>query len=349
MRLHDSTPMSHAIRGPGQKPAKADDEQRQVSQGIEAMFVRQMLEASHLFDGIGGHPMMQGMMLERLADSVVAGGSLGIGDQISKPTSAKSSDFGIGSADELSLLRPRRAEPVSDGLGADWSINLEAISLPDDLLPAAAKQALADGRVAGLEQGGTVEQALQRSWRPVIGQPTGDTGVIPLAQAASNAVLGEGPKTIRQVGCLLTSLTMVSNTLTNARRTVEEANSLVTAAGGFRGVDMRFGQASETLGLYTTARGAFDGDTQAIDVALESGKPVIAGVDFKEGSSSALGGTDHFLVLTGRTSDGGYTAIDAANGKPLTFTRDDAGALRSGRYRLSEFIAVESRPPRPSA
>jgi GNAT superfamily N-acetyltransferase len=36
--------MSHAIRGPGQKPAKADDEQRQVSQGIEAMFVLEPLD-----------------------------------------------------------------------------------------------------------------------------------------------------------------------------------------------------------------------------------------------------------------------------------------------------------------
>lgn len=310
--------------------------------------MRQMLEASHLFDGIGGHPMMQGMMLEQLADSVVVGGSLGIGDQIAKTGAHKSPEVGIGSADELSLLRPRRANAIGESLGAEWSINLESISLPDDLLPAAAQQALADGRVVGLEQGGSIEMALQRSWKPVTGQPTGDTGVVPLAQAASNAVLGEGPKTIRQVGCLLTSLTMVSNTLTNARRTVEEANDVVTAAGGFRGVDMRFGPASERLGLRTTARGAFDGNTQPIDRALNTGKPVIAGVDFKDGSSSALGGTDHFLVLTGRTADGGYTAIDAANGKPLTFTRDETGALRAGRYRLSEFITLEPRSPGPT-
>jgi hypothetical protein len=348
VRLLDTTPTPHPIRGPGQKPAKADDEQRQVSRGIEAMFMRQMLEASHLFDGIGGHPMMQGMMLEGLADSVVAGGSLGIGDQIATPASKKSPEVGIGSADELSLLRPRRADTIGDSFGAEWSINLESISLPDDLLPSAAQQALAEGRVSGLEQGGSVEMALQRSWKPVIGQPTGETGVIPLAQAASHAVLGEGPKTIRQVGCLLTSLTMVSNTITQTRRTVEEANDVVTAAGGFRGVDMRFGPASETLGLRTTARGAFDGNTQPIDRALLGGKPVIAGVDFKEGSSSSLGGTDHFLVLTGRTTDGGYTAIDAANGKSLTFTRDDSGALRAGRYRLSEFITLEPRSSGPT-
>ena len=351
MRLHDTTSTSTPLHGAAPRQAtSSEDERQKVNSGIEAMFVRQMLEASHLFNGVGGHPMMQGMMLERLADSVVKGGSLGIGEAISNPGAPRSEavasstdDFGIGSADELMLLRPRRAESLTSFGDADWSIDMESLALPDDMLPVAAREAMDEGRISGLPRGATVDMALQRSWRPVEGTPVGDTGVVPLAQANSNAVLGEGPKTIRQVGCLLTSLTMVSNTLTSQRRSVDEANRIVTTAEGFRGVNMRFGPASEALGLRTTARGAFAGDTGAMDAALAGGKPVIAGVDFKDGSSSALGGTDHFLVITGRDDKGGYTGIDAANGKPLTFTRDDTGALRAGRYRLSEFITLEER------
>lgn len=371
MRLHDTTSGSSLLHGAApHKATSSEDERQKVNSGIEAMFVRQMLEASHLFNGVGGHPMMQGMMLERLADSVVKGGSLGIGEAISNPGAARSEagakstsaepaslrganqphvgqaaadEFGIASADELMLLRPLHTESLKAFGGSDWSIDMDSLALPDDLLPQAAREAMDEGRIAGLPRGATIDMALQRSWRPVAGNPLGDTGVIPLAQANSNAVLGEGPKTIRQVGCLLTSLTMVSNTLTTNRRSVEEANDIVTSAGGFRGVNMRFGPASESLGLRTTARGAFDGDTSAIDAALAGGKPVIVGVDFKEGSSSALGGTDHFLVITGKNAEGSYTGIDAANGKPLAFSRTDAGELRSGRYRLSEFITLEER------
>jgi hypothetical protein len=390
VRLHDTTSTSSPLHGAApHKATSSEDERQKVNSGIEAMFVRQMLEASHLFNGVGGHPMMQGMMLERLADSVVKGGSLGIGEAISNPGAARSEagakstsaepaslrganqphvgqaaadgfaplrspniphihrpeadEFGIASADELMLLRPRHTESLKAFGGGDWSIDMDSLALPDDLLPQAAREAMNEGRISGLPRGATIDMALQRSWRPVAGNPLGDTGVIPLAQANSNAVLGEGPNTIRQVGCLLTSLTMVSNTLTTNRRSVEEANDIVTSAGGFRGVNMRFGPASESLGLRTTARGAFDGDTSAIDAALAGGKPVIVGVDFKDGSSSALGGTDHFLVITGKNSEGSYTGIDAANGRPLTFSRTDAGELRAGRYRLSEFITLEER------
>lgn len=371
MRLHDTTRAPSPI--PGHTPhqaTSAEDDRQKVNRGIEAMFVRQMLEASHLFNGIGGHPMMQGMMLERLADSVVKDGSLGIGETISRPGALRagagadpgiadlgvplgsngpyvnrptSDEFGIGSADELMLLTPRRAESTKGFSDPDWSINMDSLALPADMLPRAARDALDAGRVPGLPPGATIDMALQRSWQPVEGSPLGDTRVIPLAQASSNAILGEGPKTIRQVGCLLTSLTMVSNTLTAHRRSVDEANRMVTAAGGFQGVNMRFGPASEALGLRTTARGAFTGDTSAMDAALAAGKPVIVGVDFKEGFSSALGGADHFLVVTGKNPQGDYTGIDAANGKPLTFSRDDAGDLRAGHYRLAEFITLESR------
>ena len=73
---------------------------------------------------------------------------------------------------------------------------------------------------------------------------------------------------------------------------------------------------------------------------------MVVGVDFKDGSSSGLGRTDHFLVVTGRAPGGGYTAIDSGDGRSLTFRPDDTGTLRAGKYSLSEVITVEpaSRP-----
>ena len=395
MRLQDTTakPTSSAPStalkstspsGPSPGTAKATRaaaDQQKVSDGVESMFVRQMLEASHMFEGIGGHPMMQGMMLEKLSDAVVKGGHLGIGDSVTGKHEAISSPNrsvhgpagntnavdhtainGLGSADELQLLRPahKKASPFGgmdsmdsmggmDGMGMGGmglSVSLNDISLPDDLLPRAAKDAIDEGRVDGLGKGASIDAALHRSWRPAQGAAQGDTGVIPLAQADSNEILGEGPKTVRQVGCLLTSMTMVSNALTGQRNSVDDANRLVTANGGFRGNNMQFGPASSALGLRVTGRSAFNGDASTIDASIDRGHPVVVGVDFKDGSSSGLGRTDHFLVVTGRAPGGGYTAIDSGDGRSLTFRPDDTGTLRAGKYSLSEVITVEpaSRP-----
>jgi hypothetical protein len=367
---------------PEEKAAQEAGDAKKVKDGVESMFVRQMLEASHLFDGVGGHPMMKGMMLEKLADTVVQGSNLGVGDAITgkpgasvgpprtvhgpQPRSHASAVDGapggdaLGSVDELALMRSSsapKAKPPRDGfglpamdmdMGVDLSIDVGDLALPDDLLPQAAEEAVAQGRVPGLARGASVAEALQRSWTPVVGSPQDDTGVIPLSQADSNATLGTGPKTIRQAGCLLTSMTMVSNALTGARRGVDAANQVVTAAGGFDGNNMQVPAAAQALGLKLASRAPFAGDTRAMDAALARGRPVVVGVDFKEGTSSSLGRTDHFLVVTGRAPGGGYTAVDAANGRSLTFARDGQGALRAGKYSLAEVVTLEpssSTPP----
>jgi Rod binding domain-containing protein len=392
MRLHDNavattlstaTPATHlqshtALKKTASKEEQAAQEsadQKKVSEGVESMFVRQMLEASHMFDGVGGHPMMQGMMLEKLSDAVVKGGNLGIGDyvtgkqpgadagpprtvhdpQASSRSHANAADDGgmIGSVDELALLHASSKTMATKttkhadfammdmGMGMDLSIDVGDFALPDDLLPKAAQDAVDEGRVPGLGKDASVAQALGRSWTPVVGAPQDDTGVIPLAQADSNATLGTGPKTIRQAGCLLTSMAMTSNALTGARNGVDAANQIVTAAGGFDGNNMKIDVAAKALGLKLASRGAFNGDTSAMDASLSRGRPVVVGVDFKDGTSSSLGRTDHFLVVTGRAPGGGYTAIDSANGRSLTFERDGQGALRAGKYDLAEVVTLE--------
>jgi Rod binding domain-containing protein len=396
MRLHDNAPsttlptnttstrlQSHtALKKTTSKEEQAAQEAAdndKVSEGVESMFVRQMLEASHMFDGVGGHPMMQGMMLEKLSDAVVKGGHLGIGDYVTgqqhgaqpggdgpsrtvhgpqsaatrshaKPTD---DDSMIGSVDELALMhassktmataKAKHADFGMPDMDMDMGMSIDVgdFALPDDLLPKAAKDAVDEGRVQGLGRGASVEQALGRSWTPIAGAPQDDTGVIPLAQADSNATLGTGPKTIRQAGCLLTSMTMVSNTLTGARNGVDAANQIVTTSGGFDGNNMKVDVAAQALGLQLGSRSAFTGDTSAIDASLARGRPVVVGVDFKDGSSSSLGRTDHFLVVTGRAPGGGYTAVDAANGRSLAFARDGQGALRAGKYDLAEVVTLE--------
>jgi hypothetical protein len=370
-RLPNHTALKKAA-SPEEQAAQEATDARKVRDGIESMFVRQMLEASHLFDGVGGHPMMKGMMLEKLADTVVQGGDLGVGDAVTGqpgvpagpvrtvhgPTRSHANGVAestaLGTADELALMQigikspatksagpPMPGMDMDIGMDMDLSVDVGDFALPEDLLPKAAQEALDQGRVSGLGRGASLAQALQHSWTPVVGAPQHDTGVIPLAQADSNATLGTGPKTIRQAGCLLTSMTMVSNALTGARNGVDAANRIVTAAGGFDGNNMQIPTAAQALGLKLASRAPFAGDTNAIDAALARGRPVVVGVDFKEGTSSSLGRTDHFLVVTGRTSAGGYTAIDAANGRPLTFAHDGQGALRAGKYSLAEVVTLE--------
>lgn len=362
-----------------EKAAKEAADNEKVSEGVESMFVRQMLEASHMFDGVGGHPMMQGMMLEKLSDAVVKGGHLGIGDYVTGKqhgehagpprtvhgpvngpglgtrSHAKADDDGsmIGSVDELALMHASSKTMATAkakhadfgmpdmGMGMDISIDVGDLALPDDLLPKAAKDAVDEGRVPGLGRGASVEQALGRSWTPVTGAPQDDTGVIPLAQADSNATLGTGPKTIRQAGCLLTSMTMVSNALTGAKNGVDAANQIVTAAGGFDGNNMQIDKAAQALGMKLASRAPFSGDTSALDASLARGRPAVVGVDFKDGTSSSLGRTDHFIVVTGRAPGGGYTAVDSANGRSLTFSRDAQGGLRAGKYDLAEVVTLE--------
>jgi hypothetical protein len=358
-----------------EQAAQESADAQKVREGVESMFVRQMLEASHLFDGTGGHPMMKGMMLEKLADTVVQGGRLGVGDAVTgKPgalvgpprtvhgpqagplqgpgrSHANDAAGQMGSVDELALMHAS-TKPTTSKSGADFgsfgmdmdmglSFDVGDFALPDDLLPKAAQDALDEGRVPGLPRGASVAQALGRSWTPASGAPQDDTGVIPLAQADSNATLGTGPKTIRQAGCLLTSMAMTSNALTGARHGVDAANQIVTAAGGFDGNNMKIDVAARALGLKLASRAAFSGDTGALDASLARGRPVVVGVDFKDGSSSSLGRTDHFLVVTGRAPGGGYTAIDSANGRSLTFLRDGQGTLRAGKYDLAEVVTLE--------
>lgn len=233
------------------------------------------------------------------------------------------------------------------GVGAALGINIDKLVLPDAELRAEAQQAFKEGRVDGRRHANCndndVNAALSRDWTPVRAQPTGPTGVVPLSQLDSNATLGNGPRTIRQAGCLLTSMTMVSNAMTGATRSPAEANQQLKSHGGFSGSSMNTGAAANALGLRLTSRSSFTGNTGAIDRALQAGRPVVVGVDYKAGSSSSMGRTDHFVVITGRNPDGSYQGINSAGGRPMTFTPDGHGGFRSGKYSLSEVMTFDRR------
>jgi hypothetical protein len=238
------------------------------------------------------------------------------------------------------------------GIGTALGINLDKLMLPDDMLEDGAVQALQEGRVDGKchkkPNEAQVQNALSRDWQPVTGNPTGQTGVRPLSQLDSNATLGNGPRTIRQSGCLLTSMAMVSNSVNGTSIGLEQANSRVKSGNGFSGSNMNVGPAANALGMRLNSRASFTGNTNAMDRALEQGKPVVVGVDYKAGSSSAMGRTDHFLVVTGRNANGSYSAVDSAGGRELTFNRQANGEFvamtPSGkRYSLSEIMTFDKR------
>ena len=112
-----------------------------------------------------------------------------------------------------------------------------------------------------------------------------------------DVVLGDGPRTIGQAGCLLACLAMVSHAMRGTRRTLVEVNAEVWRDGGFLHSGLLVDAAARTLGLHVSARGSFG--VEALKAELGLGRPVVLGIDYRAGHSSGLTTADHFVVAVG--------------------------------------------------
>lgn len=190
----------------------------------------------------------------------------------------------------------------------------------------------------------------------VFGAPLGDPGPTPppLSQLAYPDVqLGEGHYTIASSGCLLTSLTMASALLHHrADLDPPSANRLVMAANGFSGSGLELPQAAPALGLRVLDREALSASnrvslSRSLELHLSSGRPVVLGVDYQPGSSSAESAADHFILAYRRTREGHYIAMDPAGGHPVELVADAAGAISYGAApdrHITEMIFLDSAP-----
>lgn len=238
-----------------------------------------------------------------------------------------------------------------------WIDQNRTVLSADDIREGAGT-AIREGRTSQGGRGtqptpGRVDRAVTEDWRPRTGAPT-SAGVVPMSQLDYNSQLGNGSRTIRQAGCFMTSMTMAASRITgDTSLNPAVANQRIRAAGGYSGSNLNAPRAAEALGMRMTSRDAVTPGNQQrmitnLDRSLEQGRPVVAGVDYKGGSSSGVSNADHFVTITGRNADGSYSAIDPAGGREITFRRGEDGYLHartaSGKnYRVSEMAFFERR------
>jgi hypothetical protein len=165
--------------------------------------------------------------------------------------------------------------------------------------------------------------------------------------------LGTGRFTIGESGCFLTSLAMASAWV-HDRGDLDpvRANALVKARGGFRGSALDLPSAAPALGLRVISRHATRtpgaellGRLQA---ALESGRPVIAGIDLGPGRSSGESDADHFILIHQQLGPELWRALDPAGGVQVELDLDSAtGAIRyrgAPERTLTELIFLHRAP-----
>jgi Peptidase_C39 like family len=143
--------------------------------------------------------------------------------------------------------------------------------------------------------------------------------------------------TIGSAGCAITSVTMMlryygMNTDPGA------FNAWLTTNGGYAFDDQLIWDAVTT---YSGGRVAFSGwtgpDPGLIDSELDAGRPVVAEV--------RLGGNQHFVLLTGYTSDGGVQINDPWFADSVSFS-DRYGDPASGIVSIRTFMPADPGGPR---
>jgi predicted chitinase len=148
-------------------------------------------------------------------------------------------------------------------------------------------------------------------------------------------------------GCAMTATAMAISKISGKVINPGELDRFLDANGGYVGNGLVWGKAAQMAGM-GAAKAAWN--TSTINKQLDVGRPVVIGVDYKAGSNGGANGTDHWITLTGRGSEGGrpvYYANDPATGKQITL-RQEGGRLVGGKYKttgqLVTFSGGRARP-----
>lgn len=164
-------------------------------------------------------------------------------------------------------------------------------------------------------------------------------------------------------GCAVTAVTMAINGITGKTVTPGEMSDHVSKKGGFSKAGVSWGTMGSAVkppvGVTRHDSGTFPPDK--IDKELAAGRPVAVHVDYKtgRGANSRPGHDsqgDHWILITGRTKDGGYTANDPAGGKTITLHRkgnvlvgDDANNGYKTPYKTTGgAVTFDRGPARPT-
>jgi hypothetical protein len=127
---------------------------------------------------------------------------------------------------------------------------------------------------------------------------------------------------IRRAGCAMTATAMAISKISGQLIDPKELDEYLDRHNGYSGNALNWGVAAQARGLNATW--PFPAWSLAtLDKELEAGRPVVVGVDYRQGSGGGRWGTDHWVTITAKSSQGNvisYTAHDPANGKKFTFT-----------------------------
>jgi LysM repeat protein len=157
---------------------------------------------------------------------------------------------------------------------------------------------------------------------------------------------------IAAIGCAMTTVTMALDGITGQKMTPKEMNEFLRKNGGYdRGGSVNWevmGKAARPpVGVKRQPEGSYG--PKQIDAELAAGRPVAIHVDYhgKNGAKGPDGKGDHWILITGKTADGHYTANDPAGGKQITMHEENGKLVAdSGKPYVSTGGAVTfSRGP----
>lgn len=140
--------------------------------------------------------------------------------------------------------------------------------------------------------------------------------------------LGKGGSTIGRSGCAMTCVAMALSKITGETITPRALDSWLDKNRGYAGDALDWSRAGKMKDLSVSQKPWSRG---TLDAQLEAGRPVIVGVDYKKGSKGGAGGTDHWVLVTAKTTDANghtkYLANDPGTGKQISFSVDAKGRL----------------------
>lgn len=135
-----------------------------------------------------------------------------------------------------------------------------------------------------------------------------------------NQTIGLSGETMKEVGCLVTSMAMVAS---HYGKTLKPGD-IAASSNPFWGSTAFMNQGSWSVGGVTMTRTRIGSSTAKIDEELSAGRPVIVGI---------YGGPDHFLVVTKKDGND-YIMHDP-------FPENGGGIKFTSKYPLSAISAVD--------
>jgi len=138
--------------------------------------------------------------------------------------------------------------------------------------------------------------------------------------AWGNQTIGLSNETMKEVGCLITSMAMVAS---HYGKSIKPGD-IAASSNPFWGNTAFMNQGSWSVSGVTMTRTRIGSSTAKIDEELSAGRPVVVGI---------YGGPDHFLVITKKEGDD-YIINDP-------FPENGAGIKFTSKYPISAISAVD--------